>query len=159
LTKRFQIFPHGMMLAPTPYKPVMIFKTQDQKEVMPIVVDHLNAGLMINDQENPLMGHAHQTTLQIFQRLDVNIPTVYFNEVVGQDLMCLVGIKQGEKTMQLRFKAREVMSLAIRAGTHFYANEDVLEKSKLINLEWAMHQAPQFAQGDKTLMPGPEWTH
>lgn len=147
------------MLGPTPFKPVMIFKTQDQSEVMPIVIDHLHAGLMMTEQESLIQEHAYKATLAIFERLDVGIKSVYFNEINGHDLFCLVSVIQGEKLMQLKFKAKEVMSLAIKAGAHFYANEEVLEKSKLINLEWAMHQAPQHEQGDKTLVPGPDWMH
>lgn len=148
------------MFGPMPFKPVMIFKTQDQAEVMPVVIDPLHAGLLVKEQEEIInTDHAYKATLQIFERLDVAIKSVYFNEIHGQDLFCLVSVTQGEKLIQLKFKAKEVMSLAIKAGTVFYANEEVLEKSKLINLEWAMQQAPQHEQGDKTLMPGPDWMH
>lgn len=155
-----QIFPHGLMLGPLPFRPVMIFKTQDEKEILPVNIDALNAGIMMAETEHiGKLDTAHKATLEIFEKMGVSLTSVYFNEIVGQEIMALLVVTQGEKTTQMRFKAREIMSLALRSGCAFFASLDVIEKSKLLNLEWAMNQAPQFEQGDKTLMKGPEWLH
>jgi hypothetical protein len=89
----------------------------------------------------------------------VNIISVYFNEVVTSELMCLLVVEQDNKTVQFKFKAREIMSLTIKSGCNFFANDEVIEKSKLLNLEWAMSHTAQHDQGDKTLVRGPDWMH
>lgn len=148
------------MLGPQPFRPVMIFKSEDEKEILPVALDALNAGIMMAETEHHgRFDGAHHASLEIFEKIGVKIFSIYFNEIIGSEIMSLVVINNGDKTVQLKFKAREILSLALRSGCTFYANEEVIEKSKLLNLDWAMHQAPQHDQGEKTLIKGPDWLH
>ncbi len=160
MNARYQVFPHGLMVGPMPYKPVMIFKTKDEKEVLPLALDPVNAGIMMADTDNlGRFDSAHRATLSIFKELGVEITSVYFNHIVGQEIMALVGVIQSDKKIQMKFKAREIMPLALRADCLFYASTEVIEKAKLLNLEWAMQQGAQHEQGNRTLVKGSDMVH
>lgn len=155
MSQKIQVFPHGLMLGPMPYKPVMIFKSKDEKEILPVAMDPVNAGIVMADTDN--LGRfegAHRATLKIFKELGVEVQSVYLNELQGHDIMALAGVVQGENKMNMKFKAPDILPLALKAGAEFFVNEDVVEKAKLLNLEWAMEQASQHEQGDRTLVGG-----
>ncbi len=155
-----QFFPHGLMLGPQPFNPIMIFKSENEKEVLPVLLDPVNAGIMMVDSESlGRVDSAHHASLEIFEKLGVSIKSIYFNEINGSEIIAQAFITDGKKDIQMKFKAREILSLALRSGCNFFASPEVIEKSKLLNLEWAMQQGPQHDQGGKTLIQGPGWLH
>lgn len=143
MISKISVFPHGVALGPARFRPAMIFKDERQLETLPVWLDPVDASLLLaGSQVEVRATGAHKASLKIFNGFNITLLSVYFDEVLGSSQYATVTASQGKKIITVRVRAAEMMSLAMNAGCRFYTNQDVIEKSRSINLEWTLHTGP-----------------
>jgi len=118
----------------------MIFKDEEEREVLPIWLDTLEANLLLaQTQSKDTSTTAHKATFKIFRALKLVLKSLYFDDVAGSAQFATLELAQGERTFFVKLRAAEAMSLAMNAEVKFYTNRDVVEKSRAMTLEMLLH--------------------
>lgn len=137
LSNKVKVIPYGMTLGAEKIRPAMIFKDESQKEVLPVWLDPVDAGVLLSRNQRELsVGSPHEITVRLFAALSVKILSVYFNEISGSTQYAEIEAEQKDKKVKIRVRAADVMSLAALLGCEFYTNREVIEKSRELNLQW-----------------------
>jgi bifunctional DNase/RNase len=144
MTAKFEVFPHGISIGPSKYRPAMIFKDKKEKEVLPVWLDTVDASLLLASAQGIQDAkRAHNAIFKVFEGLKINLKSIYFNEISAATQYALLTAVQGKKTLEIRVRAGEAMSLAVNAGCVFYTDQNVIEKSRVLNLEWLNNSNPR----------------
>ncbi len=140
MTEKVRLTPLGISVGSD--WPMLIFK-DDKGDMVPIWLDPLDAGILISAaQKGRRPFGPHGGGLKILKSLDANVESVYIDEIKDQTQYASVTVVQNDKTVTVKVKAMEVMSLAAFAGCEFFATVDVIEKSRQMSLMlgWTLDQ-------------------
>ncbi len=136
---KIRIFPHGITLGPARFRPAMIFRDKSEQTTLPVWLDQVDAGILLaSTQAQTRASGAHRASLKIFKSLGIELRSIYFDEVTGSTQYATVTVVQEQNIMPVKVRAAEVMSLAVNAQCVFYTNENIIEKSRQLNLEWLL---------------------
>lgn len=136
MNERIQVFPHGLSLGGDKFRPSLIFKDKTERYVLPIWLDELNTKFLMaqsDAQVNPISPFTG--TVKLLEGLDVKLRSVYFYDVRGQSQFALIEGMHGEKSFEFPCAVEEILGLVINAGCVFMTNENVIEKSRIMNLD------------------------
>lgn len=151
MKRRFQIYPHGLTIGPSEIKPAMIFKNAKETSVLPVWLDPLDAGILISESQRDMRSsHPHLPTLKLLETLDIQITSVYFDNISGSTQYATVTVVQNEKESKIKVRASEIMSLAAVSGCAFFTNNKVVNQTRDMDFMWpAPMEAEAGLLGDK----------
>lgn len=136
-----QVFPVGISVSNTPERPVLIFKDKSEKHVLPVWLDHVDAGLVMADSsQKTRQSGVHHAVLKTFEAFGIKVEKVIFDEVVGHQQFVNVFFTQKKDVKEVRLRAAEAMSLCLKSGAEFFATVDVMDKSREIDMTLASMQ-------------------
>lgn len=139
--KPIRIFPHGLATNSQKGRPVMIFKDKKEKLFLPILFEHWEGKQVLDIKPGNAIEFRGglSASVKILEALNAELDSVYFDEIGNQGLRCLVTVKKGDERIEVRLNSSEVLALALFAGAVFWTNENIVEKSKELYMEWLMN--------------------
>ncbi|MCC6277410.1 MAG: bifunctional nuclease family protein [Oligoflexia bacterium] len=142
MNERIRIFPNGLSLGGAKFRPSLIFKDKTERYVLPLWLDRSGVTLLLSQSDGKANSvHPYGGVLKIFDLLGVKITSVYFYDVRGQTQYALVEGYQGEKPFELSLRAEEIVGFSVNSGCEFWTNENVIEKSRVLNLDLIIRKA------------------
>lgn len=140
-TDLIELFPYGVTMSVDQTRPVMIFKDESEKVVMPVWLSPLDAGIaMSQSSKNQNLGSPHNLTSKVFEALGLQLESCYFDELVGSIQYVKLHFKGSRKLKTLKIKADEAMSFCLKTDCKYFASHDLIEDCKLVQLEFDENQ-------------------
>lgn len=135
--KLIALDPVGITLNMDPSRPVLLFKSRDQKVTFPVIVSPLEAGLTlgISRAETVVAANSHGFLEKILESLSIRISKLVFVEIKNSVQYVRVYLEGHPHYGSLKVRADEVMSVALKLQVPCFVVPDVLKKSKQMQVE------------------------
>ncbi len=137
--KWVEIFPYGMTFGPDLARPVLLFKDQSEKRVLPVWLSPLDAGITIH-QNAVEMGYSaspYSMTWKILKPLDIFLEKCCFTDVKGHHQFVELHFTGHPKLKKIESRAEEAVSFCLSNKTRFYCEESYFDKCRRIDAEMA----------------------
>lgn len=124
-----ELKPFGLVDGFNPTRPIFLFKDKFEKEVFPVWMEALDAGIL------HAMSHGEgQKTyllqLEVLEAFGVNYERCVFTKLDGYRLYANMYFQQNGQTQVIQSRADHVINLGIVAKTRFYAPQDLIQQVK-----------------------------
>ena len=129
-----ELHPYGLMAGVDKEKPVFVFKDETEKHVFPIWLSNVETNQLAVSL-NPVAAEALFASFQlILKALDVNLDQLIFTEIKDLKVMAELEISQGEEKFVVPVHVNEVLALCLYSKIGFFANEDLMEQARLMDM-------------------------
>lgn len=135
--KLIALDPVGITLNMDPSRPVLIFKSRDQKATFPVMVSPLEAGLALgmSRTETVFATNSHGFLEKILESLSIRVMKVVFVEIKNSVQYVRVYLEGHPSYGSIKLRADEVMSVALKLQVPCFVVPEVLKKSKSMQVE------------------------
>lgn len=135
--RKVELFPYGITYGPDELRPVMLFKDKDQKRVLPVWLNPLDAGIAV--QENALhlenIKSPYHITWKILEPLGIFLKKCVFVEIKGHHQFVELYFDGHSQLKKIRCRADESVSFCLSAKCQFFCDEDFFEKCQVLDVE------------------------
>ena len=132
-----ELFPYGVALDlksfTSSHRPVIFFRTKDEKQVLPVWVHPLDAEMALIQQENE-GPHPYDIVWKLFGMFGGQLDRCIFVDIKGYDTRMELHFS-GLKDISLQGSASELISLGLSAGAKFYCQHDFIKKCRTLREE------------------------
>lgn len=145
--KRVELFPEGLALGLNGQKPAIIFKDKKtHSQTLPVPLTDLDPTLFFN--KKGALEIANSGALKILKALGSKLEEVIFDDVTNGCLYVTAKIKCEDELLSVNMSAQEIVPLALVSGCRFLAQENVIEKSRRLHLDWLYMTAEAVSPGE-----------
>jgi hypothetical protein len=136
-----EVFPSGIVLAPGSIRPVLLLKTADQAEVLPIWMGGLDAGVSLNQLSQGGEGSPHVGLVALCERLGVKEVRCRIAERVGHHQYCKIEFSCASPLTEtwlregLRLRVDEAMSFCLALRARFFSEKNFMRDCRVLNQE------------------------
>lgn len=136
-----EVFPSGIVLAPGSIRPVLLLKTADQAEVLPIWMGGLDAGVSLNQLSQGGEGSPHVGLVALCERLGVKEVRCKIAERVGHHQYCKIEFSCASPLTEtwlregLRLRVDEAMSFCLALRARFFSEKNFMRDCRVLNQE------------------------
>jgi hypothetical protein len=136
-----ELFPTGVVLAPGSIRPVLLLKTTDQTEVLPVWMGGLDAGVSLNQLSQGGEGSPHVGLIALCERLGVSEVRCFIAERVGHHQYCKIEFSCTSPLVStwlregLRLRVDEAMSFCLALRARFFSMKDFMRDCRVLNQE------------------------
>ncbi|MEO0336388.1 MAG: bifunctional nuclease domain-containing protein [Pseudomonadota bacterium] len=125
-----EVEPHGLAPGLGETRPVLIFKSLDQKVTVAVPMSPLDAGISVAQSHGVgTTSSPHRLALNLLKELGFEVEFCLLKKVKGHHVFVEVHLKpEGaeECTMKIDSRADEAISFCLQAGARFYVENEVL---------------------------------
>lgn len=138
-----ELFPYGVSVSMDRSRPIMLFKSESGVEVLPVWLSPLEVGIALAQDHRVAMNSSpHDLTHLMMSRLGVTLVSCFFTEVRGHHQFVELHFSGSEKLSTLEVRADQAISLCLHEKVRFFANPEVIQGSKVQQLEWSESLSP-----------------
>ncbi len=137
-----ELFPFGLTMGVDHMRPVMIFKDREETTVLPVWLSPIDAGNVMS-QGQLRTGSPHAVACKVFEKAGIKISKCLFSEVKNNQQYVKLFFDSNPPLAPLEFLAQDAISLCVKTGAPFFANQNYVDQSRV--LEDVMFKA----QGEK----------
>lgn len=132
-----QVFPYGITLSSPHTRPVLIFKDKEQREVLPVWLTQVEAGLAILDsQVNLPPASPHRLMHRILRQFKAKLEKCVFTEIIGHHQFAdLYFSSESNDLPVMRVRVDEAMSFCLFEKVEFWVKADFMRKSREMDHE------------------------
>lgn len=131
-----EIFPYGMSVSPDGSRPILIFKDKSEKQVLPVWLSPLDAGLAIQVSPNSRMSHTpHELSYKILKDLGIKLKKCLFVEVKGQHQFVELHFEGSETLKKVKVRADDAMSYCLGIKPKFFCTLEHMKKCREIDIK------------------------
>ncbi len=130
-----EMFPFGLAVGAEHMRPVMIFKDKAKKQVLPVCLSPIDAGIAVSQSAIEADSSPHDLSWSILKKIGIKLEKCFFKELKGHHQY--VELKfTGHKDLEC-FEARadDAISFCLQAGCRFFATVEYIEKSRVLEGE------------------------
>lgn len=144
-----EMFPYGLAFAPGSTRPVMIFKDKSEKQVLPVWLSQLDAGIAVSQSGGAKTDSSpHHLTWKILDPLGVELEKCFFTEVRGHYQFVDLHFKGSAKLKKLESRADEAISFCLSSDCRFFCRIDFMDECRVLDGEMAMAMNPMSDTSD-----------
>jgi bifunctional DNase/RNase len=127
----------GLLLDPFSNTPVVVLKDADEKLFLPIWIGVFEANAIALKMENiqtprPL---THDLVRNLLQDLRANIDKIVINDLQDNTFYARIFLVREGERLEVDSRPSDALALALRFGAGIYVDDEVLEKSRTIEIE------------------------
>lgn len=147
-----EVFPYAISLSSPQSRPILILKSKDGRDVLPVWMSPVDAGIAIADSQVHLPASSpHRLTQRILKQIGIELESCDFVEVVGHHQYVDLKFKGDERIEKVRARADEAMSFCLVQKAKFFSSREIMNRSRDLNEELAkveqkVQLMPQFVQ-------------
>lgn len=144
-----EMFPYGMAVSPGNSRPVMIFKDKSEQKVLPVWLNHLEAGIAVQQSGGAKTDSSpHNLTWKILGPLGVKLEKCFFTEVKGHYQFVRLQFSGSPDLKKLESRADEAISFCLSSDCKFYCQLEFIEKCRVLDGEMALAMSPANESAD-----------
>lgn len=131
-----QLFPYGVSFGTDPQRPFILFKDSQLEYTLPVPVNPLEAGLLINQSNK--MAHPyspHHVTLELLKGLGISVKQCVFVEIKGTHQFVRLYLSGHPSLTSLKVRADEALSLSLYLNCPIFATKNFIGKSKMMSAQ------------------------
>ena len=127
----------GLIMDSTTNAPVIILKDLEDKEVISIWIGLLEASAIAVELEKIDLPRpmTHDLVKNVFNSLDIKVLKVEIADLRDNTFYAYIHLGMGGKTFTIDARPSDAIAIALRTKSPIYVDEDVIKKSKKIDLE------------------------
>ncbi len=131
-----RLMPFGISVGTELGRPVLILKDEEQKEILPVPLSPLEAGVTISQATRISSPTSpHHVTETLLGSLGVKIQRCLFTEIKGHHQYVKLELEGHPKLSELKCRAEEAMSLCLYLGTPIFSTRAYMQKSRILSVE------------------------
>lgn len=146
---KIEIKPYGLVPGLSEERPVLIFKSLDEKVSVAVPLSPLDAGISVAQSHGVgTSSSPHKLALTIIEELGCEVDYCLIKEVKGHHVfvdVCLVSPDDEKKEICFSSRADEAISFCLQAGATFYVLNDVISTLKELEVDKQMSAKPPVA--------------
>jgi bifunctional DNase/RNase len=122
----------GITLDPITNMPVVVLKSKDSNDVLPLWIGVFEANAIASILENIQRPRpmTHDLMKNIFDTLKANVKYVYISDIVGDVYYAKIVVNSNGDEYLIDARPSDAINLALRCNVPIYASEGVLERIK-----------------------------
>ena len=131
-----ELFPYGVTLGVDEVRPVMIFKDENEKHVLPVWVSELEAQIAMDQTSGDrFVGSPHTIAINILKELNAKIDRCVFVELKGHHQVVEVFYTANGEEKKVKARAHEIMSFLLSSKPQFFCTLKHIKNSQKIEFE------------------------
>lgn len=131
-----EIFPYGMSMTPDGSRPILIFKDKSEKQVLPVWLSPLDAGLAMQTSPNSKLTHTpHELSYKILNTLGVKLKKCLFVDIKGQHQFVELHFEGSDKLKKIKVRADDAMSYCLGVKPEFYCTLEHMKKCREMDIK------------------------
>jgi len=127
----------GLTVDPLTNSPIVILKEMDGEKTLPIWIGLLEATAIASELEGIQFSRpmTHDLLKNILEMIDVKVIKVEVCDLKNNTYYALIHIVFKDKEMTIDARPSDALALSLRMGAPIFVAEEVIEKSKQIDLK------------------------
>lgn len=127
----------GLTVDPFTNMPIVILKDNEDKNTVPIWIGLLEASAIATQLEDVQLPRpmTHDLLKNIFDTLKVNVIRIEVNDLKDNTFYATIYIEVGGEKYAIDSRPSDAIAIALRTNSRIYISEEVIKKSKKIDLE------------------------
>lgn len=127
----------GLIIDSTTNTPVVILKDLEDKEVISIWIGLLEASAIAVELEKIDLPRpmTHDLVKNVFNSLNIQVLRVEVTDLRDNTFYAFIHLAMGGKTFKIDARPSDAIAIALRTKSPIYVDEEVIKKSKDMNLE------------------------
>ena len=127
----------GLLLDPISNTPVVVLKDSDEKFFLPIWIGVFEANAIALKIENVSTARplTHDLVYRMLQDLQARIEKIVINDLKDNTFYARIFISRGGEALEVDSRPSDALALALRFDAAIFVEEEVLEKSRKIEVE------------------------
>jgi bifunctional DNase/RNase len=127
----------GLTVDPLTNSPIVILKEIDGEKTLPIWIGLLEATAIASELEGIQFSRpmTHDLLKNILEMIDVKVIKVEVCDLKNNTYYALIHIIVKDKEMTIDARPSDALALSLRMGAPIFVDEEVIEKSKQIDLK------------------------
>lgn len=131
-----EVFPYGLVVSQDHARPVMIFKDQSQRRVLPVWMSPVDAGVAVSQSGGHLTDASpHHLTANVFKLLEIKLERCFFKELRGHYQIVELHFSGDPRIAKVEARADEAISFCLNQGAQFFATVDFMERCRILEGE------------------------
>ncbi|RLA89841.1 MAG: bifunctional nuclease family protein [Deltaproteobacteria bacterium] len=127
----------GLTIDPFTNSPILLLKDLEEKEVLPIWIGLLEAGAIAMELDNIQFSRpmTHDLLKNILNSLDVKVEKIEVNDLRNNTFFATIHLIYKGNELLIDSRPSDAIALALRTKSPIYVSEEVLLKSKKVELD------------------------
>ncbi len=123
----------GMTMDPTSNNPIIILKTVDGEQVIPIWIGLLEATSIASALQNITFERpmTHDLFRNFMGKMDVNIEKIEICDLRDNTFFARIYFSSENKTFDMDARPSDAIAIALRSSAPIYVDDKVIDKSKM----------------------------
>ncbi len=131
-----ELLPYGVTVSLDRSRPIMLFKSEDGEEVLPVWLSPLEVGIALTQNQRLTSNVSpHDVTAMVLQNQGLKLERCDFVEVRGHHQFVDLHFSGSPGLTHLRVRADQAVSLCLHQKVRFYSLAEVIQDSRVQHLE------------------------
>lgn len=141
----------GLTVDPFTNMPIVILKDNDEKNTVPIWIGLLEASAIATQLENIELPRpmTHDLLKNILDTLKVDVVRIEVNDLKDNTFYATLYVKLDGKTYAIDSRPSDAIAIALRTDSPVYISEEVIKKSRKIDLKESSTAAKTGKESEK----------
>lgn len=126
-----EVMPYGLAAGPAYTRPVMLFKEKNGKEIFPVWLSPLDAGIAAtqHNAKTPTIS-PHDLTSNIIHALGVRVTKCIFIEIKGNQQFVDLYFEGSDRLSEMRTRADQCISFCLHERSKFFSSRGFIQDSR-----------------------------
>jgi bifunctional DNase/RNase len=131
-----ELEPYGVTAAADNSRPVMLFKSIETGDVLPVWLSAIDAGVALSQHQVAAPDSSpHDLTIKVMDSLGVRLDRCVFTEIRGHHQYVELFFSGSRKLRSIVARADQAMSFSLQAKTRFFCTRQYVNDSKILSAE------------------------
>ncbi|MDB2426137.1 hypothetical protein N9W41_01180 [bacterium] len=129
-----EIFPYGVTIGADEQRPVLIFKDETQRYILPVWISYQDAQFCAGMSHRKINSPA-DISIKVLKGADIHLEKCLFTDLKGQHQVVELIFAGESKIKNMILQADDVMSFCLTAQAQFFCTKEHMKRSQKIDAE------------------------
>lgn len=146
----------GLALDPVTSAPIVILKAEGGTRLLPIWIGLFEANAIAIEMEKIVVPRpmTHDLLKNMIELLDARVERMVVDSLQENTFFASIYIRYDERELRLDARPSDAIALALRTGAPIFVTDEVLTRSRSIELAEDLGEAEQWQRWIDRIMPG-----
>lgn len=146
----------GLALDPVTNAPIVILKAEDGTRLLPIWIGLFEANAIAVEMEKIIAPRpmTHDLLKNMIELLDARVDRMVVDSLQENTFFASIYLRYDGRELRLDARPSDAIALALRTGAPIFVTDDVLSRSRGIELAEELGEADQWRQWIDRITPG-----
>lgn len=125
-----EVFPYDLIIGFEVSRPVLVFKDEHEKNVLPVYISSVDAQLAAHSGIHRHLKSPHDASIEAMKQLGLKLTKCVFIKIENQQQIVELFYEGEGGDKKISFAAENVMSLCLQSKAKFYSTLNMMKQSK-----------------------------